>query len=828
MPTFTVYSAPTNANPNRAIVSVPDVVQLDTQTSTFSVQEAQPITSQTNAVVQQIGTPTIAAAEAARETGFENVIAPSNSGLFGSVEPVLAPQVLDADKNLLEISLLPNSALSILPNTEGVQFPIPPLVNRVTIPDGYVPVENMSALERYAYGIAYKVSDQGFKLLQGTKPPPEKLIYGISPRKGGKIIVFGSGFVDSVRIDWMRLDRTDRVKDWTTFGNFSVSAENNYQTTAIWDTPGEFVLRIIPFHRGYPLSEYKQRQFSYVKESDNLRWTYIQRDMSSFQFRLEGTHEGPANYIAIYEGTKLLSESRLLKDNEGYVSQIFEITGISNKKSPLLKIKWYKRLTTKISYLYSENMKIHRNYAAEDISLSVIKPSNSQEFRLTIKDPQALMYSPPTVLDAFDNTGWFAAVQSQKMMVYLEICTHQLGEKKSYGYYALNITQGKNPQFLEEVGFSIVKKIRGGFEFTWEDTSEFRQLANVDAPDLTKPIMYEFRLLFWSCGVDESVRRNTEYFWRKETAKTIAGQQILHAYAYNSWVNEHPSAKYVGLNPSRLSKFNKSHVQYGRSMTCSLVEGVVPKIEITKNINIEPLGWQVLYQIDHDAQDVKEFPFYSMNIRIPATTQDHINNVRVFLAESNIEIGRYHPTEAIHIVDFLGHYMLRKSIVESMDLSSLFATIESVQPERKSSPLLENDFKNSRMIAPVQAPALNTRARRLSNAKMTRSSNRAVATKAKEEFINYKIVIEFNNGEIKEHPVRAPLSAIPSIPEEPSDNTAFSLGNPVIAPDAMNIDPIFENNLASTIQNSNFLSPTPIENTSVMIPAVGDGFGVLR
>ena len=827
MSEFIIYNVPTVDNPNRTIIGVPDDVQLSAETTSISIEQSQPVQSTNPVVVETLGEASVASAQIIVEEGYEISNDNTSGALFASIVAGAEPLQIAADKNIFEIDLLPNSDVSIIPSLEGALYPPIAEVKRIQIPEGYIPVEDIDPLEEYAYGTAYGIAGEGFGLLNNITPPPEKLDYSLVPRENGRITVHGSQFVDSVRIDWSREDRNDGVFDWTTYGIFELTSDLKYTVDApMWDMSGKFILRAVPYHRGYPLIGYKQYEYRYEKDSIELRWTYIQLDRGTYRLKLEGYHHHPSDYIEIYEEKELLAEAALSLNNDGYISQNFILNSVSDDVSPRLEIKWYKRHTVGKAYYYSSHVTVYKNYAEENISLSVTKtPDKRFIFQLT--NPENSLYNPPQELNALsiENSGWQVACQTKKQMVYLEICRHQQGQKTSYGYYLLNITQGSNPKFLEESGFKIRRKIQKGFEFSWQDTAQFRQLANVDSPDETLPMEYEFRLLHWTAGVDQSVRANSEYRFTKDVSINASGGIFLHRYGYNTWTNEHPSVKYSGINPPRIKNNAGSHLMYGRSKK-AIVTSATPLVEPpSEKFEVEKLGWEVLYEIDHDAQQVKEYPFFKMNIKLGATTVDNTHEIRVYLDESDTLIGRYHPSLAICVVDFLGYFELSKKIIEETDFSHVFKRIEDSNPEGR---LVVDRTNDKSVVAEVLSERLNTKEKKLGAKNLETASNRVVAEKATTSSVFYRIEIHFNNNETQPYIVEAKTDTIPSIPKEPSGNTSFGLGNPVIDPKAYNIGAGFSEDLANAISDAQIVSSGRLETKAVISDQISDGFGVFR
>jgi len=828
---LTIYSAPTNDNPNRVIASIPASVQLDTDVSTISIvqtQELDPVPtvmesetleiSDTNLIIDSIddGFSVI--------TNYEN-----NAGLLSGIIPSAEDIVIDANKNVSEMSLLPGAVLSgVLNVNSSLMLPILE-INTVQLPVGYVPVENLSPLENYAYNLANSMSNGELEPLLGMQSVPEDVVYNLQ-LQGDKILIEGSSFVDSVRIDWLNVNRNDGQRDWTTLGNFSF--ENNaYQSIVEWNKSGIFKIRAIPYHKGYPLPGYKTYDHQYFTESLEFSWSFIQTDSTRYILRLEGNLNEPINYIKILEGTKQLFSGKITTNNQGFISREFDLKGVSESVSPYITIEWYRVLkNSSMGYHFQENIQLSKNYAKESISLSAYNLPGSSEFELSLSDPKNKMHKPSTEIAPFSGTEWDLAIRNRKLMVYLEIRRHQNGDITNYGYYPLNITQKETPTFLEGAPFVFKNNSTRAFSFSWEDTQEFRQLANVDAPRMDLPISYEFRLIFWSCGIEQSIRSNEEYIYPKSSSFRLPDRVATHNFSYNTWTLEHPRSVYHGVHPEKLVNNASSHISYGRSQKAIVISSdTVSKSAKTTDFSIEPLGWQVLYQIDTIQDDVKEFPFYSFNIRIPAGTQDNAKYVCVYLVSSgnDIKLGQYHPTEGINIVDFLGHYKEMKNTADSVKTGDVFKSIYSSTPaERRSESMKDSSF-DTLSSAPILKTKIVTDLEILNNKLLEATVNKSLMEKVKEKKINYRIEITFANGTKGNAFLSADTSEIPSIPPEPNNDMSFTAGNAVLSASAMNISSEYTNDLQTAIANAPKQEEIIVSSIDI-IKQPTDNFGVHR
>ena len=832
MPTsLKVYSAPTNNNPYRAIVSVPSSVQLDIDIPTISLSQEQDISNiETELVAELSDLSDINSNLVGIETGYSVTRVQSNAGLFSATIPMRSVTI-DANKNVSSISVLPStkSMSAVLDTSSNLVLPTIE-VETVQIPVGYVPVENLSSLENYSYNISNNLINGELKPLAVTQLGPENIAYSLQ-LQGNKIQIEGSPFVDSVRVDWININRNDKQRDWTTLGIFSFGEDvSSFVTKTEWNKSGEFLIRAIPYHKGYPLSGYKTYKHNYFTGSQETLWSFIQVDANKYILRLEGKLNEPVDYVKIKENNKLLFSGLVKPNNDGFVSRQFELNDVSDSEIPYITVEWYRKIAdASIGYHYEQKIQMSKNRAKEDIELTVYKAPGSDVYQMSLLDLSRKMYQPSSEINPFSGTEWDLAIRDKKIMTYIEIRRHQNGDFINYGYYPLNITQDGNPKFLEGAPFKLVTRNSNGITFTWEDTESFRQLINARKPIENLPISYEFRLLFWTCGIEQSVRSNEEYIYLETNSFQLPDRVATHSHAYNTWNLEHPRTVYHKVYPDKLQDSLNSHVTYGRSQKAIVIStDVALENKNGTEFTIEPLKWQVLYQIDTIEDDIKEFPFYSFNIRIPTETQDNIQYVCVYLfsTDGEVKLGQYHPVNAINIIDFLGHYKEMKSTTRNIDMSHLFQKIYLNTPIHYRNSMAENDFR-SLSVVPIKKPAFTTKQRTLNKKNLKAIANKAVMEKTKEKKINYRVEVTFSDGSTKSANLSADTKNIPSIPLELESNVSFSMGNPTLFPSAMNITSEYSSNLQHAIANAPLQNETFIESTS-MIKTSADNFGVFR
>ena len=177
------YIAPTNSNPNRAIIGIPDNVQLDDSVATISLsQEAvevapTPLAISNNPILETTPVP------------MEKIENPaSNLGtlkgfLDGAVQkidnlPISAGKSIGITDLTPGLELRATPVLSGLPTLPGLPTPIRPLlppfeIQEVVLPDGFVPMEDMTQFELYKYNKANISTDSKFESLPGRSRAPK-------------------------------------------------------------------------------------------------------------------------------------------------------------------------------------------------------------------------------------------------------------------------------------------------------------------------------------------------------------------------------------------------------------------------------------------------------------------------------------------------------------------------------------------------------------------------------------------------------------------------------------------------------------------------------
>ena len=804
------YIAPTRSNPNRAIVGVPDNVQLDDTVASISltqqavavvptplVRAANPQINKNPAPIESLASPT---SPVGKSKGFLDGALqkiqnkPISAGRSIGITDLTPGLTLKASPILGAAAPKPGALVAAIPL-------LPPIeVEEVVLPGGFVPMEDMTKFELFKYNKANVASDAKFESLPGRERVPKLIKYDLVYADNEfSYTTNNSDFVTEVGVYWRRKSKLKEDYEWTKLGQLA-----SPEDTLEWNLSGEYVFRAAPMHFGNPIDGFKEYELSFPEE-EGLFWTYCQLAPGVYNVRFEGNIGTKINLVKLYEDGRLLKSIPLEPDAAGRVEIEFTLKGVSLDDSPEIKLNFLRKLEFgDDAFYFSETLELQKNYAVEPISMRVRLIKEKDEigrdrniFDINILDKNKQMYNPKTSIEPFSGDDWVTAIQRKKTMVLLEINRIQDGLKTEYGQFYVNISQEKDPNFLEAAPFNAdVKRIQRGFSFRFEDTEEFRKILELDSPDLDKRLAYEFRLVFWSCGIDEALRNDAEYIFVKQVPINVNNKKGFYKYAYNSWKLEHPQSKYFNVTPLGVEHkdFDK-HLEFGRSVFGSVisVDPIPPRR--TNNINVQPVGWKVLYFPDDVDDTVKEIPYYQFLIGIPATTQDHVHSVKVFVGkEDKVQIGTYHPCDTLNIIDFLGHYKYRNEITKKIDFRKAIKPEKEVSFKGLKADKIP-DFKQSTMTGlggvGSSAPAMLvepakqvSKTAKKSFSRMASSLNRMIGKKiAGNSFIEYEIVVEFSNGQKMKRTHYAPLSGIPQIPEEPDDNVSFSLGNPTISKD---------------------------------------------
>ena len=766
-----IYKTPTATNPSKVAVSVPQSVQADPTITSLNLTQ-------------------------------EEVLPPPTSlaNLFTQPSVISNPPA-NAFKSVTETTLEPGFAMVVRPIGTKDEI-VPPLeVEEVVIPDGYVHLDDESDWHVYNYGKAWTLTDRNFDVLPGEKRLPKKLLFDV-------VIVdrtFRAKFrdpVDSVRIYYRRVSDIAEDFEWV---DWVVLTDTDVQFPFF----GKYEFRAVPFHDGKPLADVKEYKGEW-DEPDTLVWSSIQLDHDSFQIRMEGIVGPNITEVEAFEDGKSLGVFRLRPNSKGRTEKSFVINGVSDSKTPEIEYRFMRKVGHHRSLVEKSFQTLERNYARESIALQMKQKGSL--ISINIQDPNDELYSPVNPLQPFESQEWNRAIQLGKTIAYLEIIRHQDGETRQYGRYMCNITKEKDPQFLQAPPFKTsVQRVNQGFTFEFEDTPQFRDVVNLDNPDLDKRLAYEFRLIFWTAGIEECLRSGKDYLYIKETPVLIRNKRSSYKFSYSVWKEEHPRKQWTGVIPVDVKdKDMNHHIRYGRSPNAFVFDSFPTPVPKTRNVSIEEGEWQVLYYYDDKSDELVEHPYYSFDVVVPTSSQLLIDSIEVHINQggSSIFLGKYHPSDLISIVDFIGYYEERKITTKRTNFQKAFSSLPSFTPDPKPVQPVRNQ--------PFRSMNANTRPKVMSTASANKQINNAIVRKVESGTIKYKLIINYIDGQQKTLPLSVDIADRPKMPEEPPENVGFTTGNKTVLPSTFQV-PV---SAVATIA-------TEIEQTPIL-PSSATKLGVFR
>ena len=752
-----IYKTPTAKNPNKVAVSIPQVIQEDEQIKQLQLTQ-------------------------------EEVLPPPKSltDLFAKPSVVANPPV-NAFRSVTESNLTPGFSMVVRPIgiKDEVVAPLP--VEEVVIPSGYVHLDDETEWHVYNYGKAWTLTDRNFDVLPGEKRLPKRLRWGLIVNDR----VFRPRFdqpIDAIRIYYRRVSLVPEDFEWV---DWVTIAEEPVE----FPFYGKYQFRAIPYHDGKPLPSIKEWEYAW-DEPDTLTWSSIQLDQDSFQIRMEGIIGATINEVEVFEENRFLGRFRLKPNKEGRTEKSFVLDGVSARKSPEIEYRFMRKMGHHRSLVTKAFQTLERNVAREDVLVKVQKKGS--KFIINIQDPNDTLYSPINPLQPFSSQEWTRAIQTEKTIAFLEITRHQDGETREYGRYMCNITKEKEPRFLQSPPFeSTVKRVNRGFSFVFEDTQDFRDVANLDNPDTDKRLAYEFRLVFWTAGIEQCLRTGSDYLYIKETPVLIRNKRSSYKYSYSVWKEEHPRKRWTNVIPVGVENLNMNHhIRYGRSPKGFVFDSFPLPIEKTRNVDLVRGEWQVLYYYDDKTDELVEHPYYYFDIQVPTKTQLLLDKIEVFIQkeDSAISLGEYHPTDLISIVDFVGYYEERKVITKRTNFQKAYKALPKIDRVKRTKEPVRNQ------VAP--RVSTNTRKKRIGVASANRQINNAIVRKVESGTINYRIVLKFIDGQQTSLPLVASIANRPRMPEEPPDNVGFTTGNKTILSDTIQVPVAAVSTIATEIQQT--------------------------
>lgn len=586
---------------------------------------------------------------------------------------------INAFKNVQKSSLEPGYKIKAVPmgNIAGAIQPLE--VEEIVIPDGYVHVDNFSPWEIYNYNQAYFVTNQDFKPLPEEKRLPVRSKYYLTIR-GKEFSVKHSKDVDEMHVYYRRISEIQEDYEWVFWSSFSSIGD-----PVEFPYDGQYIFRAIPFFNKKPIGGYKDYHALY-EENEDLNWSEIQISETTYQIRMEGKLNDKINFIEVKENGKLLNSLSLAVDSDGKLEKTFRVTGVSDSKFPRLEYRFYRKKNAFISYRTNAYHNLKKHYAIEPIGFAVNKITDTK-FSINITDDNGLLFSPISIINVFSGQDWNKAIQTGKLLCKLQIKRHQDGLVTPYGSYFINVTQDQNPKFINLPPFDTdaITKVSNGIQFEFEDTQAFRETVGLDIPDLDKKLAYEFRLLFWSAGVEESLRTGQTYSFIKEKSILVKNRRRSYKFNYDTWKQEHPRKRYCKITPRDIEySYLNDHIRYGSSKIAYVMEAGRLPVNRTRDIELEPLAWKVLYYYNDKDDEIQEFPYYSFKINIPESSKLEIEKLDVYIdneTDDDTHLGEYHACDSIEIVDFVGYFKARKLITKKINLQRVLSPmLEIISP----------------------------------------------------------------------------------------------------------------------------------------------------
>lgn len=725
-----VYKTPTKASPNKAIVSIPQSIQLNDNIQSLAISQTE-VLPPPSSVSDLLRTP---------KRTMDSPI-----GGFKSVQ---------------ETTLTPGFVPEIVP-IGTIKDALPPLeIETIVIPDGYIHLNDATEFQKFSYNLSYLQTSNTFGVLPGEENTPKLPVYRVNVIDKN-IRVQIHEVADSVRIYYRRARENDVPNHWVhwaTMGN----------ETRSFEKLGKYDLIAVPYLENKPLPFYRELSIE-NEEPFGLKWSHVQLRDNEYQLRMEGVLGKRVNTIQVLDNGKIIHQQRLRVNPDGETIALFNISSVALEPTIELEFRFLSVYKGIKRYISSSAYSFKRNYAKESIDFNVQETNSKGVYKITILDPLGILYTPTSEIDCFSGPEWDRAIQSQKMICKLEIVRHQEGDTTNYGNYFCNVSDGSKPVFLQSPPFlPTIKKVSGGYSFEFEDTQEFRDVANVDNPISNKQIAYEFRLVLWTAGVEQVLRTGLDYNYIIEQPAIIRGQKTMYKRNHSVWNIEHPMVKYKGVTPTNPKySYLERHIRYGRTMKGFILEGNIPSVEFTRHIQVSSPLWSVLYYLDADKDTMVEYPMCTFKIDIPYTSEPNIKTISVSIDMENeplVSLGKWKASEDIRVVDFMGYFLKRKQFTQEVDFTGPLGT---ARKNAAGEPRQRYSERRTR----------NTTEKRKRAMDAVIQVNKEIDKKIEGGIIKYVIEIEYNDGSIANEFLNVNIANRPRMPEEPEDNIAFGPGN---------------------------------------------------
>lgn len=765
-----IFKTSSKSNPNRVHVGIPDDLKLNSNITEIQLNQTE-----------VLSTPT------------------SISDLARNPK-VLSNKSLNAFKNVGVSKLTPGFKMT--GTIKGALLPLqsPLEVEEIIIPPEFDHLDDVSSWLLYNYNTAYKLSDSDFDVLPGDKNLPTDIKYELKI-KGKGLTVSHDTPVDNIAVYYKRVYKNSALEAYW----IPLVILNNESESFEFPIFGEYNIRIVPHHAGKQLASFKEYRVLY-EEEEKFEWNAIQIGSNRYQVRMEGILGSTITELDIFENGKRLSREKLQPDKNGRIEKSFVISNISDAKTPILKLQYYRTSGAFRSLVSTETRKLYASSAKEPIRLKVNRV-DSNTFQLLINDPSNMLYAAINTISPFSGSNWQKAIQSQKYMAFVSIKRHQDGLVTNYGYYPINVTSGNEPKFLLNPPFTEkVTIVDNGFSFKFEDTKKFREIKNLDDPNLEKKITYEFRLLYWTTGIQECLNSGSDYIYSKETSILVKNKRRAYKYSYSIWKEEHPIRKYENRIPVDVEyAYLGGHISHSRSAIGHVLTSSHQPVVETSNILINSKGWRVLYFYNDKDDEIQTFPYSSFSIEVPSSSQLSINKIRVSIEnseEGNVILGEYHPGDVIEIVDFLGYYEARKFVTKTIDVQSAVSEAVSASTKGMEFSSTKTASKKSKVIFSTPAKMLNT-AKKMNSIKKNNSNlNKTITEVIETGTLSYTIDIEYKSGKTQTMKHSEDIENIPKLPPEPENNQSVSIGNKTITRDLEVAYPLAVSKISTKIQTT--------------------------
>lgn len=725
-----VYKTPTKASPNKSIVSIPQSIQLNDNIKSLAISQTE-------------------------------VLPPpkSVSDLF-RVPKRTSDTPIGGFKSVQETNLTPGFTPEIVP-IGTIKDAIPPLeIETIVVPDGYVHLEDISEYQKFSYNMAYMRTTTTFGALPGEENIARIPRYRVNVI-GQDITVQINEVADSVRVYYRRKKADGVPNHWVHWATMTTEIRT-------FDKPGKYDLIAVPYLENKPLPFY--REFSIEnEESFGLKWSHVQLRDNEYQIRMEGVLGDRINHVQVLDNGKIIHQQRLRVNPMGETVAIFNIAFVALEHTIDLEFRFLNVYKGIERYISNSSYSFKRNYAKESIDFNVQESDQEGVYKITILDPDGILYSPTSEIDCFTGAEWDRAIQTQKMICKLEIVRHQEGDTTNYGNYFCNVSDGSKPVFLQSPPFRpTITKVSGGYSFEFEDTQAFRDVANVDNPISSKQIAYEFRLVLWTTGIEQVLRSGLDYNYIIEQPVIIRGEKTTYKRNHSVWNIEHPMVRYKKVVPTNPKySYLERHIRYGRTMKGYILEGIIPSSEYTRHIHVGSPTWTVLYYLDLDKDSMAEHPMCTFNIDIPFTSEPNVKTISVSIDmedEQNVLLGTWKASESITVVDFMGYFLKRKQFTQRVDISGPMGTARKNavgEPRQRYSERRTRNTSRKRKLATEAVIQLN----------------KEIDNKIEGGIIKYVIETQYIDGSTTNQFLNVNIANRPRMPEEPEDNIAFGPGN---------------------------------------------------